>query len=288
MRHVVIDTGCLHLLKDDKKVLDMIKASGFEHFDMTLFWKGETEHIGVGDDYLDNAKELRKYADSLGLKCEQSHAYFTSGIDQESLNRRIEYIQKDMRIAEILGAKVIVIHPLAKVSFEENVKFFNHFIPLAHELNIRIAIENIWDAIDGKPVPMISSQPDAFLKFLDALNDDCVGVCLDIGHAEMEGLHTSAVEMINALGSRIIALHIHDNNKVNDLHQMPYTNQINFKAILDALKKIKYKGNITFEVETCYSHGENPDMNVPFELYPAFLRLELEIGKYFANYLDVE
>lgn len=285
-RKIIIDTGCIHELGSDKAVLDMLRKAGFRYYDATLFWKGTTEHIGTGPDYPENAKKLRKYADSIGIKCEQAHAYFTGGRDEDSLKRRYEYIPIDMHVASILGAKVIVIHAVNEFSFEENVEFIQRFIPYAYKYNIKIAVENCWGVTDNKPSPMTTSTPDSFVKFLDTINDPHVVACLDIGHAEMNQMGTSAEEMIKALGPRLYCLHIHDNDKWSDAHQIPYTHKIPFSRVLKALKEIGYKGNITFEVETCYSKGECPDAQLPFELYPAFLRLQLEIGKYFVNYLD--
>lgn len=287
-RKIVIDTGCLYRLGDDKKALKMIKEAGFSFYDITLFLKGVTEHIGTGLDYVDNALRLKEYADSIGLTCEQAHAYFTGGISEESFKYRYDYIPKDIHIASILGAKAIVIHAVNEYSFEENIEYIRRFIPYAHKYNIKIAVENCWGVKDGKICPMSTSTPESFVRFIDTINDPYVVACLDIGHAEMNQLGTSAEEMIKALGNRLYCLHIHDNDKWSDSHQIPYTHKIPFSRVLKALKDINYQGNITFEVETCYNKGECPDAELPFELYPAFLRLQYEIGKYFVEYLDKE
>ena len=280
-----MDTGALYRLNDDFKVLDAIKEGGFKYFDLTLFWKGVTEHIGLGDDCFERAKEFRKYADSLGLECEQSHAFFCSGRDEETVQKRIEYISKEMKIASIVGAKSIVIHPVAEFSFDENVLFINRFISLAHELNLIICVENVWGFTNGKHYPICTSTASEFVRFLDTINDPFVKACLDLGHAEIGGDLVSAVEMIENLGSRLFALHIHDNDKKNDLHQLPFTYQIDFVQILDALKRIDYQGNITFEVETCFNNGYQ-NIYLPFELFIPFIRMENDIGQYFVKYLD--
>ena len=63
----------------------------------------------------------------------------------------------------------------------------------------------------------------------------------------MLGSDTSAVEMIKALGSRLGALHIHDNDKLDDSHEIPGSMQIDFDAIIRALREIEYKGYFTLE-----------------------------------------
>lgn len=287
MSHVVIDTGSLCRVGSDEEVLDLIKKVGYTHFDMSLFWRGFCDHLGDTDEErIKNAHKLRAYADKIGLTCEQSHSFFTTGTDKASIDKRIEMITNDIICASIMGAKSIVVHPICGLGIEENVEFIKNFLPYAHKYNILIAIENVWAVENNKKVPMCSSTPKDFVKLLDSFNDDYVVACLDIGHAEMNDMHTSAVEMINALDKRIYCLHIHDNDKWGDNHQIPYTQKINFNAVLRALKNIGYKGNITFEADTTYYRGEDPDSNLPRELFEPFLKLQLEIGKYFVKFLN--
>lgn len=73
---------------------------------------------------------------------------------------------------------------------------------------------------------------------VDIVNDPCMVACLDIGHAQMRGCNTNAPEMILALGERLQALHIHDNDCWHDNHQIPFSMNIDFDAVVDALKKI--------------------------------------------------
>lgn len=285
-RKIVLDTGCLFHLQSDEKVFKLMKEAGFKYFDYSLYWKGGTEHIGVDENFRENAKKVRELADKFGLKCDQTHAYFTGGSSEESIQRRIEYTKKDIESTAILGAKIMVLHPLSCYTIEQNIAWIkDNFLELAHKFDVKIALENTWDVKDDKIVTMCSSRPEDLVKLIDAFNDDHVVACLDIGHAEMNQLGTSAVDMINALGPRLQALHIHDNDKWCDAHQIPYTQKINYSKVLDALKKNNYQGSITFEVETCYNRGEDPSAALPFELYPAFVKLEFEIGTYFANYL---
>ena len=79
------------------------------------------------------------------------------------------------------------------------------------------------------------------------MNDDFLVACLDIGHAEMRGSGSGAVNMIHALGNRIQALHIHDNDKWHDSHQLPFSMQIDFDAVVKALRDINYQGYFTLE-----------------------------------------
>ena len=82
------------------------------------------------------------------------------------------------------------------------------------------------------------------------MNDPYLVACLDIGHAEMFSHYgASAEEMIRALGSRIGALHVHDNDKWHDTHAVPGTMDIDFDAVIRALVDIGYDGDMTLEAD---------------------------------------
>ena len=63
----------------------------------------------------------------------------------------------------------------------------------------------------------------------------------------MKGLNTNAPELIYALGDKLQALHLHDNDKIHDLHLIPFSKQIDFNEVCKALKEIGYKGYFTLE-----------------------------------------
>ena len=66
----------------------------------------------------------------------------------------------------------------------------------------------------------------------------------------MKGLRTSVPEMVNALGSSLQALHIHDNDMWHDSHQIPFSMNIDFTKVVKALKSINYSGYFTLEADS--------------------------------------
>ena len=64
--------------------------------------------------------------------------------------------------------------------------------------------------------------------------------------------------MIKALGSKLQALHIHDNDKWHDSHQIPFSMDIDFLPVVKALKEIDYKGYFTLEAD-CYLKAYNTE-----------------------------
>ena len=67
------------------------------------------------------------------------------------------------------------------------------------------------------------------------------------------------------------ALHLHDNDGVEDLHIMPYTGKLDWERVARSLGDIRYKGTINFEVGFS---------NIPKEIYPQALAYVAATGRY--------
>ena len=77
--------------------------------------------------------------------------------------------------------------------------------------------------------------------------------CLELGHAEMAKLNTSAEQIIITFDEHLQALHIHDNDHKNDSHQIPFSMNMNFESIAKNLKRIGYNGFLTLEADSYLS-----------------------------------
>ena len=241
----------------EEKAVEYIAKAGFDAWDFSMFdmarYDGEkgylvgTSHPLSGNEYLIFARRLKQIGLDNGIECNQSHAPFPTYAKQsrDRLFRSIECTAE-------AGGKICVIHPDNNRSPEENAQMYFELLPFAKQHGVRLATENMWNWAHGAPhaSPAACSDPVSFNAHLDAVNDEYLTACLDIGHAEMAGLNTSAAEMIHALGGRLGALHIHDNDKLHDSHQIPFSMNIDFAPIVKALKDIDYKGYFTLEADS--------------------------------------
>ncbi len=75
------------------------------------------------------------------------------------------------------------------------------------------------------------------------------------------------------------AMHLHDVDFWNDNHSLPFTQKIDFEPIIQTLKKIGYKGDITLEAAYLAARLSK-------ELIPAAARFAAEIANYFKNRLE--
>ena len=112
-----------------------------------------------------------------------------------------------------------------------------------------MATENMWNWDYGRDcaAKAACSHHDDFLAHVLAVNDPYLIACVDVGHAEMRGLDTSAPKMIRTLGKHVGALHLHDVDLHLDLHQIPFSQKVDFDAIIQALCDIDYQGDMTLE-----------------------------------------
>lgn len=248
------EIGSISKLVGERKAVEYVAKAGFDAFDLSMFSMAEVDwatltakpsaHPFCGVNYLKEVREIKKIANDNGIYCNQSHAPFPLYIKQVK-----DMMFRALELSAEAGAKVCVIHPDNFKNAQENAQIFNELLPFAKSLGVKIATENMWDWRGEYAKKSACSHHEDFKEHLDVVNDDYLGACLDIGHAEMQGLNTSAVQMIKTLGDKLIALHIHDNNLRRDDHLLPRKGSINFTAILRALKEVNYKGDFTLEAD---------------------------------------
>lgn len=249
----------------EERTIEYLAKAGFDAWDFSMFemcrwdWsKGvpkESDHPLAGKDYLEFAKRLKKIGLDNGIVCNQSHAPFPTGNPI-----MMDFVKRALECTAEAGGEICVVHPVNNDSAEKNAEMYNSLLPLAKEYGVKIATENMWNWENGAPhaCPAACSSPEDFCRHIDIVNDPYLVACLDLGHAEMKGMDTDAPTMIRALGKRLQALHIHDNDKIHDSHQIPFSMNIDFVAIAKALKEIDYRGYLTLEADT-YLNSYNKD-----------------------------
>ena len=254
MYKVSTEIGSFAWIVGEHKAVELVAKAGFDAWDFSMFdmarWDWNTnslkavDHPLKRDDYLKFTRELRHIGEEMGIHCNQSHAPFP------------------------------VSRPQIYKSAEENAEMYFELLPFAKEHGVKIATENMWNWKDGYASKAACSHHDDFLAHIKAVNDPDFVACLDLGHAEMKGLETSAETMIFTLGEHLQALHIHDNDLAHDSHAIPFSMQMDFDKIVSALKKIGYSGYLTLEADThcrgCSADGIPEKVK---ELYNAVDRL---------------
>lgn len=238
----------------EQRAIEYLAKAGFDAWDFTMIsmcrydWQTkrllDNTHPLSGADYLSFARKLKQTGLDNGIVCNQSHAPFPTSCPQIR-----SYFKRAIECTAEAGGQICIIHPDNDQPPEKNAELYLELLPFAKGCGVKIATENMWnwDSQKNQSSFAACATPESFLAHLDAVNDDAFVACLDIGHAQMRGSGTGAVAMIQALGSKLQALHIHDNDCWHDSHQIPFSMDIPFDEIVLALKKIGYAGYFTLE-----------------------------------------
>lgn len=259
------EIGSASRIIGEERAIEEIAKAGFDAWDFSMFdmcrydWGTRsavmTNHPLAGNNYIAFARRLKQIGLDNGIVCNQSHAPFPVSCPEirSLLKRSIECTAE-------AGGKICIVHPDNNKSPEENAEIYTEILPFAKSCGVKIATENMWNWNGEKDESCFAAcaTSESFNAHLDAVNDPFFVACLDIGHAEMRGSGSGAANMIYALGDRLQALHIHDNDRWHDSHQIPFSMDIDFKLIVKALKSIGYKGYFTLEADS-YLNKFNAD-----------------------------
>lgn len=246
----------------DEGIVKLAKI-GFDALDMNLITCIYDEEFSE-ENYEKTSKHLLKVAHENGIYFNQAHAPFPSYKFLADKQQMDEYnakvypaLLRSIRCAAILGARQIVVHPIdvpdKTVQKQFNLDFYNKLVPVCKEYNIKVALENMWghSQVDPKRIiPNVCSYGHDLADYFDELDPRYFTVCLDLGHSGLVG--ESADNAIRSLGSRLGALHVHDNDHVSDMHTLPFMGKMDWDAICSALAQTNYSGDFTYEVGGTY------------------------------------
>lgn len=208
-------------------------------------------------------------ADSAGVTIHQMHMpypiYVPTG--SKELNDYLwkEVAPKSLHICSFLECKYIVIHGFKLAKFlgseekewEQTENFIHSIAPLAKELGITVCIENLYDSVGGHLIEGPCCDAKKAAERIDRLNEqyhaEVLGFCFDTGHANLVGIDME--RFLTALGDRIKVLHIHDNDGISDLHQIPFTfarsrenkSSTDWDGFIRGLRNIHFDKVLSFE-----------------------------------------
>lgn len=285
---------------DNETYYRMYRDAGIDGVDYTLFnvnekdgfpdkiFRKSTEEIietVIGPD----KEKLERY----GLSVFQTHSPFPTyllGEDDKNEARRIA-TEKSIELTAYLGAKYVVVHPFHQIFLttpaeqrKRNIDFYTQFIDVAKKNHVTICLENMWVSRNTNIFESACEDPHEANDYIDTLNalagEEIFGFCFDTGHATLCGRYMK--NTLEALGSRVKVLHIHDASKTSDLHTIPYALSSGSHALtdwtgfIDGLRGIEYRGDINFEAGNAF-------LIFPESTHPALCGLFAAIGRHFAD-----
>ena len=247
-----------HFAATHKERVFHLHEAGFRYIDLSLEHPRADDPL-YGDAYISAAKELRTYAESLGMRFVQCHAPSCNFLteEDESAPRAKALITRAIEICGILGIPNVVTHAgWQKESLsldawtERNRNFYLSLMPIAQENGVRVLTEN--SAHANLPNYYLYNGK-AMRDFASAVDHKSFGLCWDTGHANLEG---PQYDEILALGDALCAIHLHDNRGVHDEHLLPFMGTVNMDEIMHALIDVGYTGAFTFEAKHSFCFGK--------------------------------
>jgi hexulose-6-phosphate isomerase len=115
--------------------------------------------------------------------------------------------------------------------FKRSVAEIRKAVPVAKELDVKIAVENVWNNFITKP--------EQAKEFLDAIDSPQVGWHFDIGNAVK---FSPPETWIPVIGKRILKLHIKEYGKFKQFRVRLFEGDNNWPAIMKALDAVGYEG----------------------------------------------
>ena len=239
-----------------------------------------------------------------GIEVVQTHPpfptfKFVDGKDEtkEAYNARaLDAVIKTIELTAFFGCKYAVVHPAHGVidmdhdeQKKANMKYYSQLIDVARRNGVTICLENMWNRrTGGAIVDSACSNPYEARDYIDTLNDmageELFAFCFDVGHANLTGKNMR--NDLRILGKRVKVLHIHDTDKIEDRHTIPYSfmgtqnlSVTDYVGFLAGLRDIGYEGHLSFEIGNAFKV-------FPAPTHPALCALVSAIGRYFESELD--
>ena len=238
----------------------MLKNAGYDCLDLSLFEMIHDDSAYIAGDWRKTVEERKAFCDANGIVFNQSHAPFSFAWADENIRENIAHprVRQSLEISAMMGVKIVVVHPLHWMQYlghedeinELNIKYYKSLAPIAKDLGIKIALENMWQREVKRKC--ICTDVAGFAKdhaaLIDAIDSEYVVACLDVGHCSLVG--EEAEDTIRILGhDRLKSVHLHDNDYQGDRHTLPGLGQMNWDNIMKAFDDIKYDGEFTYEAD---------------------------------------
>lgn len=215
----------------------------------------EAKHIEIVDDGLHTlnkrrASILTDIRESYNIKFSVHAPFADINIASPSrciLKAMLKRLENSIRLASSIEAYIWVFHPGLKTGISvfypgedwvQNRETAQLLYGIASNYGLSVAIENV-----PEPYPFLMKSVIDFEKFYNEVSDS-IGLALDVGHSNING---QTELFIKNFKDKIIHVHAHDNDGVEDSHLGVGYGTVNWENFVKLLKEISYKGVVVVE-----------------------------------------
>jgi hexulose-6-phosphate isomerase len=197
------------------------------------------------------AEELRKAADAAQIRIDSvmnmDHwKYPLSSSDAAVVEKSLAGMRTSMDNAKLWGSDVVLLVPAVvnpQTSYHEawtrSQQQIRKLLPLAEELKVVIAIEEVWNRFLLSPLEMA--------KYIDEFQSPWVKAWFDVGNVVLYGYPQ---DWIRTLDKRIVKVHLKDFKRSEDSYAWVNLGEgdIDWAAVREAFAAIHYSGSATAEL----------------------------------------
>ena len=265
----------------------LLKEAGLDAIDVDLmpggFLTGGKGWETLSDEeVMELIRPCKEAAQKNGIAISQAHGglswFQETTPERQALQQRVLKLQ--IKLCDFLDCPRLILHPAylpydqqttAEDAREVNLDLLTQLIPTLKQYPVTVCIENCFIRNQGKTLECTCSSGD-IIDYIDELNiragQKCFAYCLDTGHALLVGANIG--DLIRKIGHRLEALHMNDNDGVDDRHTLPFTGLVDWQRMAEALRDVGYHDSLNFEVNLG-----------PRQLYPETLRYLAAVGRMF-------
>ena len=198
------------------------------------------------------ADEIKQAADAAGIRIDSvmnmDHwKWPLSSADTTVVEKSLDGMRTSLHNAKLWGARYVLLVPAVvnpQTTYEEawvrSQTQIRKLLPLAQELQVVIAIEEVWNKFLLSPLE--------FATYIDQFHSPWVKAWFDVGNVVLYGYPQ---DWIRTLGHRIADMHAKDFKRQDDCYKWVNLGEgdVDWAAVRKALSDIHYNGTIITELE---------------------------------------
>jgi L-ribulose-5-phosphate 3-epimerase len=162
----------------------------------------------------------------------------------ENVDKGIASMETSLRCAKAVGADAVLLVPAVVTeevgygeAWERSQKNVRRLLPLAKELQVTIAVENVWNKFLLSPLE--------FAKYVDEFDDPWLKAYIDVGNMILFGY---AQDWVRTVGKRIVKIHLKDFKRKGYQWTNLLEGDVNWPQVRRAFDEIGYHGYMTTEL----------------------------------------